>query len=293
MRDWRRFTGVCFSLIVIVMIIGLMLLPTSLQAAESQPGNISVFALKYGETKTLPNYAALWMSTRYIPEFETPTTYMYYWLIKTGKQNILVDVGVAPEIGKRLTNYVPPDVMLSKVGLKPSDIDTIIITHAHWDHVDALDLYKNAKVYIQRACYRFTVEEGAEYVFFRRFGYPTKKDSLALLTLLWDNRLKLIEGNAELLPGVKVVQVDGHYPGLQLVVVETKEKPIILANDSMHFYANLEKDHPMGLYFGNLRDIVKAYETIRQLKGVVIPGHDPKVLDQFKRIDAEVAQIYP
>jgi glyoxylase-like metal-dependent hydrolase (beta-lactamase superfamily II) len=192
-----------------------------------------------------------------------------------------------------MTNYVAPEAMLGKVGLKPSDIDTIIITHGHWDHLEAMDTYKNAKVYIQRAAYRFTVEEGAEYAFFRRFGYPTRKDSFTLLTLLWDNRLKLLDGNGELLPGVKVVQVDGHFPGLQLVVVETKGKPIILANDSMHFYANLEKDHPMGLYFGNLRDIVKAYDTIRALNGIPIPGHDPKVLEQFKKIDAEIVQIYP
>jgi glyoxylase-like metal-dependent hydrolase (beta-lactamase superfamily II) len=159
--------------------------------------------------------------------------------------------------------------------------------------VDGLDWYKNAKVYIQRACYRFTIEDGAEFPFFGRFGYPTRKDSLALFTLLWDNRLKLVDGNAEIFPGIKVIRVDGHYPGLQLVVVETKDKPIVLANDSMHFYANLEKDHPMGLYFGNLRDIVKAFETIRGLNGVVVPGHDPKVLDQFKRIQPEIAQIYP
>jgi glyoxylase-like metal-dependent hydrolase (beta-lactamase superfamily II) len=218
---------------------------------------------------------------------------MYYWLIKTDKQNILVDVGTGPEFGKRLTNYVPPDVMLEKVGLKPSDIDTIIVTHAHWDHVDGLDAFKNAKVYIQRACYRFTVEDGAEFPFFGRFGYPTRKDSLALINLLWDKRLKLIDGDKTVFPGIRVIKVDGHYPGLQLVVVETKDKPLVLANDSMHFYTNLEKDHPMGLYFGNLRDIVKAYETIRELNGIVVPGHDPKVLDNFKRIHPEIAQIYP
>lgn len=289
MRRCNRLVAVCF----VVAVVATVMLPGVLRAAEKQSGSVTVYALKYGETKTLPNYAALWMSTRYMPEFETPTTFMYYWLIKTEKQNILIDVGVGPEVGKRLTNYVAPEAMLAKVGLKPADIDTIIITHGHWDHLEAMDAYKNAKVYIQRAAYRFTVEEGAEYAFFRRFGYPTRKDSFTLLTLLWDNRLKLLDGDAELLPGVNVVKVDGHFPGLQLVVVGTRGKPIILANDSMHFYANLEKDHPMGLYFGNLRDIVKAFETIRALNGIPIPGHDPKVLEQFKKIDAEVVQIYP
>lgn len=289
MRGCKRLVGVSF----VLMLVAMTLLPAVLKAAEKQPEAVSVYALKYGETKTLPNYAALWMSTRYMPEFETPLTFMYYWLIKTPNQNILVDVGAGTEVGKKLTNYVPPDVMLSKVGLKPSDINSIIITHGHWDHLEAMDSFKDAKVYIQRAAYRFTVEEGAEYAFFRRFGYPTRKDSFTLLTLLWDNRLKLLDGNAELFPGIKVIQVDGHYPGLQLVVVETKEKPIILANDSMHFYANLEKDHAMGLYFGNLRDVVKGFETIRKLNGIPIPGHDPKVMEQFKRIDAAVVQISP
>jgi len=183
--------------------------------------------------------------------------------------------------------------MLRKVGLEPSDIDAVIITHTHSDHVDALDWYKNAKVYVQRECYRFTVEEGAEYAFFRRTGYPTRKDSLALFNLLWDNRLKLLDGDAELFPGLKVIRVDGHYPGLQLVVVRTKDKPIILASDAVHFYANLENDHPMGLYFGALRDLVKAFETIRQLNGIVVPGHDPEVMTHFKQIDKEVVRIHP
>ena len=238
---------------------------------------ISVFALKYGETKTLPNYAAYWMSTRYFPEVRAVDTALYYWLVRTHEHNILVDVGMTREgaAQRNYTNYVAPDAMLRKVGLEPSDIDAVIITHTHSDHVDALDWYKNAKVYVQRECYRFTVEEGAEYAFFRRTGYPTRKDALALFNLLWDNRLKLLDGDAELFPGLKVIRVDGHYPGLQLVVVRTKD------------------DHPMGLYFGALRDLVKGFETIRQLNGIVVPGHDPEVMIHFKQIDKEVVRIHP
>ena len=44
---------------------------------------------------------------------------------------------------------------------------------------------------------------------------------------------------------------------------------ILLASDAVHFYANLENHYPMGLYFGTLRDLVKAFETIGQLNGVV------------------------
>lgn len=256
----------------------------------------SVFALKYAESGNLPNYAVFWMGEpHYSTDQPNPRTFMYYWLIQTDTQNILVDAGMTPEMASRRNyrNYVAPEFTLGEVGLKPSDIGTIIVTHAHWDHVDALELFQNSKVYVQRACYRFTVEEGAEHPFFRKTGYPTRKDSFAFLTLMWDNRLRLIDGDAALLPGIHVMKVDGHYPGLQIVVVDAADRRIVLASDSLHLYRNLEEDHPMGLCFGNMSDVLKAFETLRRLNGITVPGHDPKVMDRFKLVGKYAVQIYP
>lgn len=189
----------------------------------------SVFALKYAESENLPNYAVFWMGKpRYATDQPNPRTFMYYWLIQTDTQNILVDAGMTPEMAsqRNYRNYAPPDSTLGEVGLKPSDISTIIVTHTHWDHVDALEFFQNSDIYVQRTCYRFTVEEGVEHAFFRNTGYPTRKDSFAFLALMWDNRLKLIDGDTELLPGISVMKVDGHYPGLQIVLVNTLIDPL-------------------------------------------------------------------
>jgi len=256
----------------------------------------SIFVLKYAVVEFLPNYAVYWMGDpHYTPSQPPPTLFQYYWLIKTTERNILVDAGVSPEMAlqRKMIDYKPPEILLGGVGLKTSDIDSIILTHAHWDHLDGIDSFPTGTLYVQRACYRFTVEEGAEHDFFRRWGYPTRKDSFSLLTLVWDNRLKILDGDAELFPGISVVKVDGHFPGLQLVVIETHDGRIVIASDAMHLYENLDRDFPMGLYFGNLREIVRGYERIRSLGGTVLPGHDPKVFDRFKPIGNDVVQVYP
>jgi glyoxylase-like metal-dependent hydrolase (beta-lactamase superfamily II) len=256
----------------------------------------AIYALKYGVVEFLPNYAVYWMGDpHYASNLSNPTMFQYFWLIKTATRNILVDVGVGRELAaeRKMADYKAPDDLLKRLKLTASDIDTVILTHAHWDHLDAMDYFSKAVLYVQRACYRFTVEEGAEYAFFRRWGYPTRKDSFTLLSLVWDGRLKMIDGDSELFPGIRVIKVDGHFPGLQIVVTETAKGRIIMASDAMHFYDNLERDFPMGLYFGNLRDIVKGYETIRRLNGTIVPGHDPLVFERFKLIDPDIAQIYP
>lgn len=255
----------------------------------------ALYALKYAAVEFLPNYAVYWMGDPHYTNQPPPKLFQYFWLIQTTERTIVVDVGVSPEMAaqRRMLDYRAPDALLANVGLKTSDIDAIILSHAHWDHLDGIDSFGHGTMYVQRACYRFTVEEGAEYDFFRRWGYPTRKDSFSLLTLLWDKRLKILDGDTELFPGIRVVAVDGHFPGHQLVVVETEKGRIVIASDAMHLYDNLERDFPMGLYFGNLREIVRGFETIRKLGGTVIPGHDPKVFDRFKPIGPDVVQIYP
>jgi len=221
---------------------------------------------------------------------------MYFWLIQTGNHNILVDTGTGKDFATRYAGYVSPVDLLSKVGLKPSDIDIIIVSHPHFDHIDGMEFYKstNAIVYIQRDSYRFMVEEGPESSIIRKDGlFPRKKDAALLVDLAWDGRLKILDGDSEIVPGIKTIKVGGHFPGLQITLVQTGAKPVILASDSVHQYDNLEKNIGMGIFQGNFKDMTKAYDTIRQLNGVVVAGHDKQVVERFKQIQEAVSQIYP
>ena len=181
----------------------------------------------------------------------------------------------------------------SKVGLKSSDIDTIIVSHPISITLMAWGFSRTPSVYIQRAAYRFVTEEAPEFAFIRGSSVPPKKGCCNAPRPAWDGRLKLLDGDTEIFPGIKTIKVDGHHPGLQITVVQTGAKPVVLASDAVHQYVNLEKNIPMGLYQGNLKDVVKSLETIRQLNGVVVSGHDKQVVERFKLVQEGVVKVYP
>jgi glyoxylase-like metal-dependent hydrolase (beta-lactamase superfamily II) len=255
---------------------------TKREGDASGPESPGVYVMKYAEFKNFPNYLAYWMGEPMYSNQPPLNYYMMYWLILAKDHKILVDVGSGPGFATSYQGYQSPETMLAKLRLKPSDIDTIILTHPHFDHLDGMGSFKTSKVLIQRAAYRYAVEESPEFKFFRNSIYPRRKDTYTLVDLMWDNRLKLLDGDKEVFPGIKVVRVDGHYPGLQMVVVKTEGKPVVIAGDAVHVYDNLEQDRPMGLFQGEVRDVIKAYETIREFEGIVLPGHDSKVGERYK-----------
>jgi glyoxylase-like metal-dependent hydrolase (beta-lactamase superfamily II) len=292
MKKRERLVSV-FSVLVVV---GFLVLPLAGMAAQEQPTVKAVYALKYADLPPMGLYMAFWLGPRFLPDMpQTMSGAMYYYLIKTDTQNILVDVGITPDlaVARKIANYIPPDELLGRLGVKISDINSIIVSHGHWDHADALEMFPKSTIYMQRECYRWMVEGGPEFSVFRRLGYPDKKLSFSMLTLMWNGQLRLVDGNAELFPGIKVLKLDGHHVGLQSTVIATEGKPIVLMSDNVYFYENLEKDHPIGTFTGSLADIVKGVETLRRINGVLVPSHDPKVMDRFKPVDKAIVQIYP
>src|SRR5437879_10827621 len=65
----------------------------------------------------------------------------YAWVIHTGKGAALVDCGIDAR-GSAILGE------LSRLGLKPADVHTVLVTHGHGDHVAACALFPNAKVYV-------------------------------------------------------------------------------------------------------------------------------------------------
>ena len=85
-----------------------------------------------------------------------------------------------------------------------------------------------------------------------------------------------------MLPGVSVHLVGGHTAGLQVVRVETAAGPVVLASDACHFYENLSADRPSPIVHSTPAAYA-AFDRVRELAapdGVVIPGHDPEVIER-------------
>src|SRR6058998_478707 len=114
-----------------------------------------------------------------------------------------------------------------------------------------------------------------------------------LVTLNYANRVRIIEGDRQVVPGVRVHRVGGHTAGLQIVTVETQRGTVVLTSDASHFYHNVETRQPVQI-ITSLPEMLDAFETIDALAGkekLVVAGHDPQVADRFKQVEPGIIKI--
>ena len=119
-------------------------------------------------------------------------------------------------------------------------------------------------------------------------------DALArLVTLNYANRIRIVEGDHEVSPGIRVYRVGGHTAGLQIVTVETRRGTVVLTSDASHFYHNVETRQPVQI-ITSLPEMLTAFETIDRLAGsakLVVAGHDPQVADRFKPVEPGINKV--
>ena len=221
------------------------------------------------------------------------------WLVKgdNGK-NILVDAGFLEDIAEAkdfaIASYTRPDSMLFKVGLKREDITDVILTHPHWDHMDGIDLFPNAHVWIQKDDFNYFVgsawqRDGNNWGF-------NKRDVPKLIDLNLAGKLTLVdEDDKEILPGIKVYTGSRHTFNSQYVLVKTGVHKIILASDNIWLYYNLEylKSAPSYGTF-DTSGYVKSMQKMKTLASdikYIIPGHDPKIFSMFPVIEEGIVKI--
>jgi glyoxylase-like metal-dependent hydrolase (beta-lactamase superfamily II) len=200
------------------------------------------------------------------------------WLIEGSDKVVLVDTGVGDieEVltvferygdGLAVTRSPDQDLMarLADHGLTPADIDLIVLTHLHFDHIGMNEHFPNARFVVQR-------DEILNGLFPPKFGgyyYPEFRHHL--LSVL--DRIELIDGDHQLVPGIRLLKIGGHTPGCQSVLVDTSMGRVCLASDIMYNYRNLELDWPTGSFW-DLAALMRGYRRIRSEADIVVPGHD-------------------
>ncbi len=208
------------------------------------------------------------------------------YLIQGGSKTILVDTGpCSPNWAARYHRPMRKDPAqevpnaLEKLGLKPENIDLIILTHLHWDHCFNLEYFPNVSFLVQ--------EKELEYA-----AAPLPADRVAYEAFVpgihppWMDvfgRIVPVQGDEEIIDGVQVIHLPGHTPGFQGVVVETAEGPWVVVGDTIALFENWEKDDasiktPGGIY-QNLYDYYNTLKKLEDFGNKILPGHDWRVLD--------------
>jgi glyoxylase-like metal-dependent hydrolase (beta-lactamase superfamily II) len=227
----------------IILLISIFFLHGS-KSAWSQAKKYDVYALKFASSGH-PWPISDWVDKG--PANDSVHIDFMIWLIKGNGKNILVDAGFLNDIPDAkefaIVNYIRPDSTLLKLGLQPTDITDIILSHPHWDHIDGLDLFPNAQVWMQQDDFYYCV--GAAWQKGASAGGFNKRNIRSLIDKNLTGKLTLVGGDSiEIIPGIKVFTGSRHTFNSQYVLVETGIHKIILASDNIWVYYSLE--HMLG-----------------------------------------------
>jgi glyoxylase-like metal-dependent hydrolase (beta-lactamase superfamily II) len=161
------------------------------------------------------------------------------YLINTGTQLVLVDTGAAglfgPTLGKLVAN-------LKAAGYQPEQVDAVVITHMHPDHVGGLMTggqmaFPNATVHADKHdADHWLSQANLDQAPADAKGF-FQGAMASLNPYVKAGKLVTFDGNTDLVPGIKAQAAHGHTPGHSTFAVESQGQKIVLWGDLMHVAA--------------------------------------------------------
>jgi glyoxylase-like metal-dependent hydrolase (beta-lactamase superfamily II) len=170
-------------------------------------------------------------------------------LVRTGDKNILIETGIGNKLSDRLVQiYKQPAQLLDNLhaaGVAPEDIDIVINTHLHFDHCGwntirrgdrIVPTFPNAKYYAQQHEW----EHGR---------LQLERDAISYMSpnydpLIESGQMQLLNGDHEILPGIKVKIFPGHTAHMQAVIIESgqadEKKTVCYISDLIPTSAHLD-----------------------------------------------------
>ncbi|MCU1480981.1 MAG: N-acyl homoserine lactonase family protein [Subtercola sp.] len=210
----------------------------------------------------------------------------YFWVVRNAHRTVVVDTGFsrAGAEARKRTVLADPRTVFAELGLQPDMQTTVVISHAHYDHIGNLDYFTEADVVVAQAEYDFWRSPQSQHAQLRHFVDQIDIDTLESVAA--EGRLRTVGERTQIAPGIDVIPGPGHTPGELMVLVQTNVGPILLTADAVHFDEELERDMP----FRHMCSLTDSYDTYAVVKGLLasgeaaqfVAGHEPSVMSRFE-----------
>ena len=217
----------------------------------------------------------------------------FVWAIVGETRTFVVDTGFNMDMARKRKRELlrTPAEGLKMIGIEPSQVRDVIVTHMHYDHAGCLDQFPEARYHVQDREMAFC---SGRHMCHEVGRFPFEASDVAsMIYKVFEGRVAFHDGDDELAPGVTLHHIGGHSMGLQVVRVRTRRGWVVVASDASHFYANMEQGRPYPILY-NVGEMLEGFNTIRRLAESprhVIPGHDPLVLKRYPAAKAGLEGI--
>lgn len=241
---------------------------------RSPTEHYEVYVLEYARSKNQP-VASLLLGVYDEGVIDLPFAFV---LARNARRTVLVDTGfMRQEGGARMaekfavTDWISPLTLLSALGVAPEQVTDIVLTHAHYDHMGAIDQFPAARLHLQE---RELLSWVSALAMPKRFSFLTAavnpEDLHAALHSAEAHQLNLLQGDTDdVVPGIHGrLAADSHTFGSQFVVVETARGRHVISGDCMYSYRNITGRNgdgvyiPLGFGVGSHFESLKAIDRI-------------------------------
>ena len=157
---------------------------------------------------------------------------VYVHLIDHPDGRVLVDTGMTqlhPAVADMDPRLTP---LNEQADFDLASVDVVVNTHLHFDHCGGNVLFAGTPTYVQR----------------RELEDARTQDDYTIREWVEAPGVQYVpvDGELELLPGLRLLPAPGHTRGSQVVVVETGERPVVIAGDTAVFFAELDEPRTEG-----------------------------------------------
>ena len=206
-------------------------------------------------------------------------------LVQTGKQNVLIETGIGDKFDAKFADIYDvhkPLTLLDQLrthGVAPEDIDIVINSHLHFDHCGWNARRDGAKVILTFPRARYKVQRGE----WEHALHPTERDRgsyMADFFLPAEWQTDFLDGDQEIIPGVRVEVVPGHNRHMQCVWIESEGERACFISDLVPMRWHLAYPWIMSFDLFPLETLANKKRLLPQLardRTVVIFPHDDEV----------------
>ena len=217
-------------------------------------------------------------------------------LVRTSQYNVVIETGIGDKFDRKFAEIYgvqKPTTLLTeldRLGLRAEDVDIVINTHLHFDHCGWNTRREGSRVVPTFSRARYCVQRGE----WEHALAPTERDRASYLEECFraaEPQTDFLEGDGEIVPGIRVEAMSGHTLNMQCVWVESQGQSVCFVSDLVPTLAHLPYPWIMSFDLYPLETLASRKRLLPRLareNALVVFPHDPTPWARLTEADGKI-----